>query len=201
MATPVDGARIAPEEILTANEVRALISACSARSSTGLRNRALIVVLYRSGLRLGEALQLEAGQVDLESRTVRGATRGERVRSIGLDAGSFRVIERWLERRAELGLQADAPLFCTLSGKVLASSYLRGLLHRLAEKAKVDKQVSAEVLRRSLAVELVKEGFPIETIQSQLGHSAASVTGRYLARLAAADPTVVDVSRRRDWLA
>jgi site-specific recombinase XerD len=74
------------------------------------------------------------------------------------------------------------------------------MLHRLAARADVDKPVSAEALRRSLALELVEEGFPLDTIQAQLGHSAAAVTSRYLVRLAESRGAA-DLRRRADWLA
>jgi site-specific recombinase XerD len=193
-----EGAALHSDEILTPDEVRALIGACSRQASSGLRNRALITILYRGGLRVCEALELELDELDPQGRTIL-STHGNRTRRIGLDAGSFRVIERWVDRRAELEISPAAPLFCTLAGNPMSSSYLRGLLHRLAEKAKVDKRVSAEVLRRSLALELMEEGYSIVAIQSQLGHSAASVTSRYLARLGNGKP-VDDLRQRGEWL-
>lgn len=185
-------------EILTPAEVRQLLDACSSRASSGLRNRALIVVFYRAGLRVNEALRLMPDDIDARAREliVRRDTQSRRV---PLDLGSFRVIERWLERRRMLGIEDDAPVFCTLSGKPVASSYLRGLMHRLAEKAGVEKRVSAEVLRRSLAIELVEEGFSIVAIQAQLGHSAAAVTSRYLARLERHDERE-GLRHRSEWL-
>lgn len=186
------------QDVLTSAEVRRIVDACSSQASSGLRNRALIMAFYRAGLRVNEALKLEPDDVDPAERELI-VRRDARVRRVALDYGSFRVIERWLERRLDLGIRVDAPLFCTLMGKPLASSYLRGLLHRLAEKAGVEKRVSAEVLRRSLAVELVEEGFSIVAIQAQLGHSAAAVTSRYLARLEQ-HGEVGDLRHRREWL-
>jgi integrase/recombinase XerC len=186
-----------PDELLTPDDVRGLIRACSNTSSTGLRNRALITTLYRAGFRVCQALELRLDDVDLQARTI-ASPRGGRGHSIALDAGSFRVIERWIDRRGEAGIPPEAPLFCTLAARPLSSSYLRGLFGRLASKTGIDKPVSAEALRRSLALELVKEGYTILDIQSQLGHSAASVTGRYLARLAN-ESGGPDLRRRADW--
>lgn len=182
---------------MTPEEVVKLTRACSARSSSGLRNRALIGTLYRAGLRVGEALKLGPNDIDPRERTILPDRAGSS-RPIPLDSGSFRLIETWLERRDTLDLPPGAPLFCTLKGKPLASSYLRGLLNRLASKADIQKPVSAEVLRRSLALELVEEGFPLTAIQAQLGHSTAAVTSRYLARLGTAGE-LGDVPRRPDW--
>ena len=117
-----------PAEILKADEVRALIRACSHRAPTGIRNRALIVVLYRAGLRVSEALALRPKDVDLEAGTVTVLHgKGDRRRTVGIDAGAGAVIERWAERRRGLGINGRAPLFCTLGGDPLQASYVRAL--------------------------------------------------------------------------
>jgi site-specific recombinase XerD len=185
------------DAVLSAAEVARLIGACSGQASSGLRNRAIIAVLYRAGLRVCEALELEASDVDAGERLL-FVHHGERSRRVSLDSGAFRIIERWVERRSEIDLPESAPLFCTLSGTPLASSYLRALLHRLATKAGIDKHVSAEVLRRSLAFELSQEGFSVVDIQAQFGHSTAAVTSRYLARLESGDVPRA-LRRRQEW--
>src|SRR6059058_6409486 len=79
-----------PAEILTPDEVRALVKACSGRAPTGVRNRALLVLLYRGGLRVSEALGLHPKDVDRAAGTVtvlRG--KGGKRRTIGLDPGAF----------------------------------------------------------------------------------------------------------------
>lgn len=84
-----------PVEILDDKEVQALIRACSHRAPTGIRNRALIVLLYRGGLRIGETLALEPKDVDISSgaiRVLRG--KGGKTRTVGVDAGAMSVVER-----------------------------------------------------------------------------------------------------------
>jgi len=106
-----------PAEVLTPDEVWALIAQCSETTSLGIRHRALITLLYRTGLRAGEALALRVKDIDLRAGSVtvlRG--KGGRRRTVGIDPGAFRVIEAWIERRRELDLPVDAPLFCTLRG-------------------------------------------------------------------------------------
>ena len=84
-----------PPEILTPDEVRSLIRACSSRAPTGVRNRALLVTLYRAGLRIGETLDLYPKDIDREAGTVRILNgKGKRARTVGLDPGAFAVIER-----------------------------------------------------------------------------------------------------------
>jgi site-specific recombinase XerD len=120
-----------PAEILTADEVRALITACSNRAPTGVRNRALLVLLYRAGCRISEALRLRSKDLDRAAGTVtvlRG--KGGARRTIGLDPGAFAVVERWLDVRAKGGINGRAPIICTLKGKPVASAYVRALMPR-----------------------------------------------------------------------
>jgi integrase/recombinase XerD len=154
---PANAGRRLPPEILTADEVEALIHACSDRAPTGVRNRALIALLNRGGLRLKEALDLRLEDVEdaTGTATVRrpvgeglGATR-----AIVFDRELSALLRRWLEIRDRLGLTEEQPLFCTLDGKALDSSYIRHLLPRLASRAGIRKRVHAEGLRHRHATD------------------------------------------------
>ena len=86
---PANKGRKLPPEPLTAEEVKGLIRACSKRASTGVRNRALIVVLYRAGLRISEALALLPKDLDAQASTIRVLHgKGDHDRVVGLDAGA-----------------------------------------------------------------------------------------------------------------
>jgi site-specific recombinase XerD len=98
-----------PAEILTADEVRALITACSNRAPIRIRSRALPVLLYRAGCRISEELRLLPKDLDRDTGTAtvlrgKGGTR----RTIGLDPGAFAVVERWLDVRTKLGISRRA---------------------------------------------------------------------------------------------
>ena len=187
-----------PAEILTADEVRALITACSSRAPTGVRNRALLVLLYRAGCRISEALRLLPKDLDRAAGTatvLRG--KGGQRRTIGLDPGAFAVVERWLDVRAKLGISGRAPIICTLKGKPVASAYVRTLMPRLARRAGIEKRVHAHGLRHTHAAELALEGHPMNLIQAQLGHTSLATTSRYLAHIAPAQ--LIAAMRARTW--
>jgi site-specific recombinase XerD len=187
-----------PAEILTADEVRALITACSNRAPTGVRNRALLVLLYRAGCRISEALRLLPKDLDRAAGTatvLRG--KGGRRRTIGLDPGAFAVVERWLDVRAKRGISGRAPIICTLKGKPVATAYVRGLMPRLARRARIEKRVHAHGLRHTHAAELAHEGHPMNLIQAQLGHASLATTNRYLAHIAPAQ--LIAAMRARTW--
>ncbi len=187
-----------PPEPLTPDEARTLLRACSRRAPTGIRNAALLAVLYRGGLRVSEALALKAKDVDRTLGTVRILHgKGDRARTVGLDAGAFALVERWLERRKSLGINRSAPLFCTLDGQSVDPSYVRHALKRLAAKAGIEKRVHPHGLRHTHAAELAREGVPMNVIQAQLGHSSLATTSRYLAHVA--PQHVVEAMKAREW--
>lgn len=164
---PANKGRKFPAETLTAKEASALIWACSSRAPTGIRNRALLAVLYRSGLRISEALNLYPKDIDTESgelTVLRG--KGGKRRVVAVDEGGLRFLERWLERRARLGFNGRQRVFCTLRGEPVKAAYVRALLPRLARRAGIEKRVHAHGLRHTFASELAGEGHPLSTIQT-----------------------------------
>lgn len=188
-----------PPEVLTSEEIRCLISAASNRAPTGIRNRALIAVMYRGGLRLGEALSLKPKDIDDRRGTVAVLHgKGGKRRTVGLDPGALAMVTRWIERRHDLDVGPHQPLFCTLSGGKLHQSYVRTLLPRLASKAGIEKRVHPHGLRHAMSYELMMEAVPMPIIQRQLGHSSLATTDRYLQWIAPMD--VIEKMQQRVWL-
>jgi integrase/recombinase XerD len=187
----------APDELLVPHEARALIRASSGRAATGVRNRALVAVMYRSGLRPGEVLALRTGDVDLEAATVAvPARKGGRGRVTGVDGPTGELVGAWLDRRAERHIPADRPLFCTLAGEPLKAAYVRELLPRLARKAGIHKRVHPLALRYANAAELAEEGMPAAMIDLHLGVAPAGGARRYR-RPVSQDEVVAAIAARR----
>ncbi len=185
-------------EILTAEEVSRLVRACSGRAPTGIRNAALIGVMYRAGLRVGEALALRVKDYDTADRVLRVLHgKGDKTRTVALDESPAALLARWLDRRHGLGLNGHHVLFCTLKGGVLAQSYVRQLLPRLAHHAGIDKRVHAHGLRHSFAAGLMAEGVPVNVISAALGHSSVATTAVYLDHIQ--PQVVVDTLTVREW--
>ena len=186
-----------PSEIMTHQEISALLQACN-RGLTGERNKALIVTLWRSGLRISEALALRPQDIDLERATLmvlRG--KGKKQRQVAIDPGTVEALRTWLTRRKAIpGINGHA-VFCTLMGRAISTQYVRGLLPRLAEMAGVEKRVHPHCLRHTAAYDMLSEGIRLDIIQRILGHSSIAVTARYIAHLA--QPEVQAVIDARVW--
>jgi integrase len=139
----------------------------------GHRLRGLIVILWRAGLRIQEALAL--AEADLDHR--RGALlvrrgKGGRRREVGMDAWALEELHPWLELRLELPV---GPLFCVINGpsrgRHWSGAAARAELRRTAVAAGVRRRFTPHQLRRAHAVEMAREGVPLIVIQRQLGHS------------------------------
>ena len=196
--SPANKGKKLPPEPLTADEMKALINVPSKRAPTGIRNRALLVVLYRAGLRVSEALALKPKDLDAEQGTIRVLHgKGDKCRVVGLDPGAWAIVQLWLDKRASMGLNGRQTVFCTLKGQPMRDSYVRGLMKRLAARAGVEKRVHAHGLRHTHAFELASEGVPVHEIQRQLGHSSLATTDRYVNHLNPA--AAVESIRRREW--
>lgn len=199
-----------PAELLTPAEVAAIIGGCSSRSRTGIRNRALLTLLYRSGIRISEAIgaparpvrhfrghgnvmkiqaarpaipPLRLADVDQGERTIRVLHgKGNKATTRYYHESADDTLARWIDTRKAMGLRGG-PLFCTLNGGPLQAQYVRGLLKRLAAEADIDKRVHPHGFRHTFAVELRRSGTDIAVISKLLGHSSIAVTARYLDHL------------------
>jgi site-specific recombinase XerD len=183
-----------PVEILERREVEALLAGCGS-SPTGRRDRALLTLLWRSGLRISEALALRPADVNLLAGTVRVLRgKGGTARTVALDALARSAVEGWLAVRPA----GRGPLFCPVSkpGQPVKSNHVRNRLRRLAARAGIEKRVHPHALRHTYAVELDAEGFPLRDIRDLLGHSNASTTDTYLRGLGAS--SAVERAKLRD---
>jgi integrase/recombinase XerD len=199
---PTNAGRTFVAEPLTDDEVGVLVAAASNRSSSGIRLRAIIGVLYGSGLRIAEALALYPRDADTQAGTVRVRVgKGGKTATVGLDPSGAALLDRWLDRRRQLGLTGRHPIFAQYTaeraGRPLDPRYVRAALARLGEKARIDKRVHPHGLRHSLAFGLAQSGVPMHVIQGQLRHGSLATTDRYIRHLHPGD--VIDVMRGRTW--
>lgn len=189
-----------PIEILTEDEVWALIRACSRRAPSGLRDRALIALCSFAGLRTSEALQLLPSQVKEDKdgglQVVDLLGKGGTRRSVYVLPGREEPIREWLDARKALDLPArlsvggcriPSPLICSISngskGKPLQPRNVRAMLTRRASRTEIEKRVHMHGLRHFHAYQLAQKGVKLHVVQKQLGHSRLDTTATYIAHL------------------
>jgi len=204
---PPNFGRTFPAEPLSVDDVVALIDACPKTTPTGLRNRALIVTAWRSGLRISELLDLRPKDIDLRSGAVRVVCgKGAQSGVSFLDPAAVRILQAWLRQRAQIGIPADRPLFCTvlddrhIHGELyrpLRAPYVRNLLKRLARKAGIERRVHPHGFRHTMADEFANEEISSYVLQAQLRHKHLSSTEAYRQRLGA--PELRKRVASREW--
>lgn len=190
-----------PPEALRVDEVRGMMNALSPKSATGRRNRALVATMWRCGLRVSEAVALMPGDLVLEpegdewARVFVRAGKGGRSRTVPIDDGAARILDRWMDERERIGLNGSRPVFCTLDGLgkgkpegvPVSTAYVRALIRRLAEKAGIGRRVTPHMFRHTFAFDLRSEGYDVISIMRLLGHKSLQHTAVYLDHLAPVD--------------
>lgn len=170
-----------PPDPPTVQEIVAVMQTAG-DSPEGIRLRGIIVVLWRSGLRISEALDLSETDLDRGrgSLLVRRG-KGDKRREVGMDPWAWTHLDPWLELRK--GLSAG-PLFCVLRGptrgRPCASAGIRAQLHHAAATAGIRRRFAPHQLRHAHAVEMSREGISLLVNQRQLGHADLAITSRYL---------------------
>jgi site-specific recombinase XerD len=185
---PVTKGRRLPPDPIRVEETVALLGACGPLRAgrmaelSALRLRALIIVLWRTGLRISEALALEErdlNRADLAITVRRG--KGDKRRLSAMDEWAWKEIETWLAARQELPFGA---IFCVLSGPTagqpLSDTDARRQLRDAAKRAGLRRRANPHSFRHAHAVELWREDIDVYTIQQQLGHARLDVTAAYL---------------------
>jgi integrase len=182
---PATKGRTLERDVLTPDEVARMMDACGS-STTGIRNRAMLAVLYGAAIRIAEACALRPADVVLGSPASIHVNRGKggKERTVGLDRENAAHVMAWVERRASLGLTGRQPFFCAITqgslGRPTSTSYWRHRIPALAERVGLDKRVHPHGLRRSAATNMLHQGMPVDVIQTQLGHASIATTQAYL---------------------
>ena len=166
---------------LTADQVRALLAMPNLDCPSGLRDRALLALLHRCGLRVSEACGLHLRDVRWAERELHlraEITKGEKEAVLALDDDTLAWLERWkpVRRRHAQG----APwLFVTLKGKQLDRRNVWEMVRRRGAKAGVGR-CTPHMLRHTYASELLREGFSIEEVRRLMRHEDIQTTAIYL---------------------
>ncbi len=164
---------------LTVAEVVRLLDAPPADALIGVRDRAVLAVLYSTGVRGGEltGLNVEDVNVDAGTAKIRGKGRIERLGILGPPAVA--ALSRWLSRRDELAGSSEPALFVACTGSRLDCRSVNRLIKKHATCIGVDKRTSPISFRHSFATHLLNGGCDLRGIQAMLGHSCLSTTQRY----------------------
>lgn len=167
--------------VLSPAEVAALLETRPVAGPAGLRDRALLEVLYATGMRAGECLALRLEDVNLSAGYVVCTGKGNRQRLVPLGAVAVGWVRRYLaEARPHLARHAaSGTFFPNRRGRPLSRQALWGLIKRAARAAGLRATISPHTLRHSFASHLIQRGADLRSVQAMLGHADISTTQIY----------------------
>lgn len=169
-------------EVLSVEEIDAMIAAIPANKDESLRNHAIIETLYGSGLRVSELVDARLSRIDLEERLMIVEGKGSKQRIVPVSPTSANLIGEWLKQRAKMEIKPEGNdiLFLNRRGRPLTRVMIFYIIKELAQLAGVKKNVSPHTLRHSFATHLLEGGANLRAIQEMLGHETIATTELYL---------------------
>ena len=166
--------------VLSVKEVDAIISSVDTRSPAGLRNRAILEVLYGCGLRVSECTGLLLSHVHLDEGYVDVVGKGNKQRIIPLGEMAANAVRNYLPARPEPAARAyEDVLFLNRSGRPLSRVSVFNLVKERAMAAGIHKEISPHTFRHSFATHLIEGGADLRIVQEMLGHESILTTEIY----------------------
>jgi integrase/recombinase XerD len=165
-------------DVLSAQEVEALLSQPDAASKQGVRDRAILELLYATGIRVSELCTLSLYDVDDDQIKVTG--KGSKERIVPVSGRAIKAVDDYLQTvRDGFDSEKEKRLFLSLKGKPIDRTTVWKLIKRYAKQAEIQKNIFPHMLRHSFASHLLDGGADLRIIQEMLGHAHISSTDRY----------------------
>lgn len=165
-------------EVLDPDEVERLLQQPDASTPIGARDKAILEVLYASGLRVSEVCSLTFYSVDDTFVRVKG--KGSKERTVPIGAKALEAVDHYLTHfRCATDSETNQALFVTEKGKPINRTAVWIMVKQYAKQAGISKRLSPHTLRHSFATHLLNNGADLRVIQEMLGHSNISSTDRY----------------------
>ncbi len=180
--TLVDLSRIpdALPKALSVEEAIALVESPDAGTVAGRRDSALLEMLYATGARVSEAIDVDLAHVDLVDRIVQLTGKGSKERLVPLGSKAVVAVERWLPDRMELARGPHDAVFINLRGGRLSRQGAFLIVKKAATRTGIDPdRISPHVLRHSAATHMIEGGADLRSVQEMLGHANVTTTQVY----------------------
>ena len=163
---------------LTREEMTRLIEYNYPQNLKGLRDRAIIEMLYSSGVRVGELISLKIKDMDFKGKTVNVLGKGKKERLLPVTTQAIDSIENYLLKRPT-GKDKDSIIFCNLKGEPITERGVQYIIDTLARNCGIYRKITPHMLRHSFATHFLENGMNLRYLQALLGHSNLSTTEIY----------------------
>ena len=167
---------------LSEEEVEKLIQAPDIDDDIGLRDRAMLELIYACGLRVSELISLDILNINLRQGVIRVIGKGEKERLVPMGEEALHWIERYINKSRPNFIKADnkiTEVFLSKRGKAMTRQTFWYRLKEYAQLASINKELSPHTLRHAFATHLINHGADLRTVQLLLGHSSLSTTQIY----------------------
>ena len=167
---------------LSEEEVERLIQAPDVYDDIGLRDRAMLELIYACGLRVSELISLDILNINLRQGVIRVIGKGEKERLVPMGEEALHWIERYINKSRPNFIKADnkiTEVFLSKRGKAMTRQTFWYRLKEYAQLASINKELSPHTLRHAFATHLINHGADLRTVQLLLGHSSLSTTQIY----------------------
>jgi integrase/recombinase XerC len=186
-ANPAEGVRTPKQgrslpRHLRPGEVENLLEAAGGDDPLEFRDRAMLELLYAAGLRVGELVSLNWGDIDLSGRVLRVLGKGGKERMVPFGSPAKAALQRWLEGWEQVSGETwdlDQAVFLNHRGSRLSARSVGRIIDRYVAKAGIAPGVHPHTLRHTFATHLLEGGADLRAIQELLGHSSLATTQRY----------------------
>lgn len=165
--------------VLSVEEVDALMESVNLSTVSGIRDRAILEVLYGCGLRVSEASGLRISDIFMGEGFVRVTGKGDKQRVVPMGESAVQAVEAWLEVRPEPVPKAEDILFLNLKGGPLSRVSIFNMVKKQAVLAGIHKEISPHTFRHSFATHLIENGADLRVVQEMLGHESILTTEIY----------------------
>jgi integrase/recombinase XerC len=167
--------------VLTTDEITRLLEAPTTEKPVGQRDKAILELLYASGLRVSEIVSLNLPQVDLHEREVRVVGKGNKERIVLMGKPAAKALTTYLEdgRVKLLGEKKTEAVFINRSGKRLIDRRIQKIMDRYAKAANITRKIHPHILRHTFATHMLDGGADLRVVQELLGHASLSTTQIY----------------------
>jgi len=167
-------------KVLGKEQLTAMIEAADSDEALGLRDRAILELMYAAGLRLAEVVSLDVTGIDLAEHLVRVRGKGNRERMVVIGRPAAQALHRYLRGgRPELASAGETALFVNRDGKRLSGRSVQKIVRKHALMAGLDQRVFPHLLRHSFATHMLDGGAELRVVQELLGHASADTTQIY----------------------
>ena len=167
-------------QILSGREVELFLEQPDLRDAKGIRDKAMLELLYATGIRVSELIGLDVGDVNLSAALLRCRT-GDKTRTIPMYRMAVKAIQRYLRdvRPAMAGSDGETALFVNVNGGRMSRQGFWKIVKSYQKKAGIEKDITPHTLRHSFAAHLLENGASLRDIQEMLGHADVSTTQIY----------------------